>query len=202
MSETSSPTISLAPSLGDYFRDPVKGALHGREIEASPATETYLVQLLTDFAHPTQETASTLSQPATFLLHEAMSTHGPERFKRLQRLGDGVLYNLGFFGEALGDADRSYLVHVGSRAYGHASAMLRAGQASEPNDVLGELAQRFARFVDVLVWVSDWVLAQSVRGEEGLLRLYERWLRTRSSVLRDELGQRGMLALPNPGGTH
>jgi hypothetical protein len=33
-------------------------------------------------------------------------------------------------------------------------------------------------------------------------RLYERWLKTGSTVLQGELGQRGLLPLKNPGGVH
>jgi hypothetical protein len=195
--------IAIAPSLGDYFRAPVCEAIRQREVDASPATESYLVQLLSDFANPSPETRGVLTEPVAFLLEGAMRASGSERFKRLQSLGDGVLYAVGFFGDAACGADRRYFVEVGSSAYGHAATMLRAGQveASGP-DVLSELARRFDGFAAVLGYVSDWVLAQSAKGQAGLIKLYERWQKTGSAVLRAELGQRGISALPNPGGVH
>src|SRR5215213_3281646 len=99
MQELNSLKISLAPNLGEYFREPVTEAIRGREVQASSATESYIVQLLSDFARPRPETTSPLTQSVTLLLGEAMEQSGPERFKRLQTLGDGVLYGMGFFSQ-------------------------------------------------------------------------------------------------------
>ena len=155
--------ISLSLSLDAYFREPVTEALRGREVAASPATESYLVRLLSDFAKPTEETTSPLTEPVTFLLRDAMNATGQERFKRLQSLGDGVLYGLRFFSDKVNrGAEEEYVTHVGSSAYEHAARMLRTGQgtAGGPN-VLEELATKFQRFVDVLRYVSDWLSAKA-----------------------------------------
>lgn len=201
MQEPNSFTISLAPNLGDYFREPVTEAIRGREVQASSATESYIVQLLSDFAKPRPETTSPLTQSVTLLLSEAMEQTGPERFKRLQTLGDGVLYGMGFFSQTARGADRKYLARVGASAYDHAARMLRMGQGKQAGpDVLSELATKFEGFVEVLQYVADWLEAKSARDEEGLLRLYERWLKTKSPVLKSELGQRGMLGLDDGSG--
>jgi len=194
-------SIALTPSLGDYFREPVGEAIRGKDLEASSATETYLVQLLSDFAKPSGETTSPLSEPVTFLLRDAMEASGVDRFRKLQSLGDGVLYGVGFFGRGVRGVDREYLLQTGATAYGHAAQMLRTGQGALAGpDILDELARKFARFVDVLAYVSDWVLAKSARGHKGVVELYERWLQTGSSVLTSELGQRGVLPLKKSGG--
>jgi hypothetical protein len=195
MSDLSASPILLAPSLGEYFRNPVRDALAGREVDASPAAEGYLVHLLSDFAKPVEAESPQAQAPATFRLHDALTATGSERFARLQRLGDSVLYELGFFGQRLQETDHHYLVHVGASAYQHAASMVAAGTPHDGLDLFRELSTRFSRFVDVLVWVSDWLLAQSARGERGLVVLFERWLRTRSTVLRDELAQRGLTGL-------
>ncbi len=207
MSEAS-PTIALTPSLGEYFRGPVHSAIQKqanqrRDLEASAASETYLVQLLSDFANPSPETRSALDRPVSFLLHDAMAASGAERFRRLQSLGDGVLYGLGFFGQSVEGADRRYYVHVGASAYGRAAQMLRAGhgQAGGP-DVLDELARQFEGFAAVITMVADFLMAQSARGHQGMLKLYERWLKTGSSVLEKELGERGIMPLTKQGGVH
>jgi len=196
-------TISLTANLDEYFREPVTQAIRGRDVDASSATESYLVQLLSDFAKPTAETTSALTQPVTFLLRDAMGAAGQERFKRLQSLGDGVLYSMGFFGDKLRKVDEGYVAHVGSSAYEHAARMLRTGQAPvEGPNVLDELASKFARFVEVLRYVADWFAAKAAHDESALVRLYERWLRTGSTVLQNELGQRGLVLMRNGGGVH
>lgn len=195
MPEPTSP-ISLAPSLGEYFREPVTEAMRGRELSASSATESYIVQLLADFAKPSLDTSSPLTQSVTLLFRDAMDASGPERFRRLQSLGDGVLYGMGFFSDSMKGVDRGYMARVGASAYDHAARMLRTGQGKTAGpDVLDELAHKFDRFVEVLRYVADWVEAKSARDEEGLVRLYERWLRTGSPVFKSELGQRGLIGL-------
>lgn len=195
-------TIAITPSIGQYFQAPVSESIRAREVDASPAAETYLLRLLEDFGRPSEEAGSTLKKPVTFLLQEALQASGNERFKRLQNLGDGVLYGVGFFGGSMKGADKSYFVHVGARAYGHASQMLHGGGKPQGPDVLEELAIKFDGFVAVLADVSDWVMAQSARGQEGLLKIYERWLKTHSHVLSTELAGRGIVAARGSGGLH
>lgn len=195
-------TIAIAPSIGEYFQGPVSESIRAREVDASKAAESYLLRLLEDFGRPSEEAGSTLKKPVTFLLHEALESTGSERFKRLQGLGDGVLYGVGFFGGSLRGADKSYFVHVGARAYGQASQMLRTNGKPSGPDVLDELATKFDGFVAVLADVSDWVMAQGARGQEGLVRIYERWLKTHSPVLSSELAGRGIVAARGQGGLH
>jgi hypothetical protein len=191
--------IAIAESLGSYFEGVVDSAMKSQKVDASPAAHTYVVELLAAFGKPDEGAGSALSQPVTFLLRDAMEARGSERFKRLQNLGDGVLYGVGFFGEALGAADKRYFVHVGSSAYGHAAAMLR-GPANGGPPVLEELAQGFDSFVEVLTEVSDWVMAQSARGQEGIVKLYERWLKRSSPALASGLAERGIVPTRNARG--
>ncbi|MFO0554536.1 MAG: hypothetical protein U0271_39525 [Polyangiaceae bacterium] len=185
--------IAVCGSLGEYFSTPVQEALASQEVPTSDASKTYLVELLSGFAKPNEDTASTFSQPITFLLRDAMQAVGPERFRRLQNLGDGVLYALGFFGDHLRGVDPEYIARVGASAYDHAARMLRTGQpATRGPDLFDELARGFGRFVGVLRYVADWIFAKSARDEASLVRLYERWLRTGSTVIESELGSRGL----------
>ena len=204
MQESSSRAITLSADLSDYFREPVGIALREVEVEPSPATETYLVQLLTDFARPEATGTSVLSDSVTLLFRDAMSAAGQDRFRKLQSLGDGVLYAMGYFGGSqLRGADETYVARVGSSAYDHAARMLRTGQGrSSGPDVLDELARQFRRFVDVLRVVSDWVAAKGARDEASLLKLYDRYQRSGSSVLRTELCRSGLLPVEGPGGVH
>jgi hypothetical protein len=188
--------------MSEYFQEVVTEVVQARSLDASESAVSYLVGVLCDFAHPDPTVESTLSQPLTFLLRDALETTGRERFRRLRALGDGVLYGAGFFGghiETRG-ADRSYVLTVGSTAYGAASAMMRRNPQVGGPDVLGELAEKFDRFVGVLADVADGVLARGAGDERTIVKLYERWLRTGSTRLAEELGTLGIVPSRAPSG--
>lgn len=195
--------ITLSPSISGYFQEVVGEALRSRSIEATEAACSYLVDLLCEYAHPDEQAGSTFAQPLTFLLRDALEATGAERFQRLRVLGDGVLYAVGFFGGHidLKGIQRGYVISVGSTAYQHAAAMLRrAPSVGQGPDVLAELAEKFERFAEVIGDVADSALASSARDERAVLRMYERWLRTGSSRLAEELGARGLIPVRGAGG--
>jgi hypothetical protein len=200
-----SQTISLSPNMSVYFQEVVGEALRSRNVEATEAASSYIVDLLCEYAHPDEQAGSTLTQPLTFLLRDALEATGAERFQRLRGLGDGVLYVVGFFGGHIDSRGihRGYIVSVGSTAYREAAAMLRGSAnraAGQGPDVLGELAAKFDRFAEVLAEVADAALASNARDPRGVIKLYERWLRTGSSRLAEELGARGVIPTRGTGG--
>lgn len=190
-------SIAVTAKMSDYFHDIVDDAVRAKKVEASAAAQLYLVQLLSDFARPDEQLGEAMKESPTLLLHEAIHVaEGKERFKRLRNLGDGTLYGLGFFAANADNrgVDRGYVAHVGSAAYDHAAAMLRVGGGTSggPMDVLAELSLKFQRFVEVFAYIADGAMAQSARGAQGVVRLYERWLKTGSSALASELAERGL----------
>jgi hypothetical protein len=190
--------------MAGFFQEVVGEALRSRNLDATEAACSYLVDLLCEYAHPGEDAGSTLTQPLTFLLRDALEATGVERFQRLRVLGDGVLYVVGFFGghiECKG-IQRGYVISVGSSAYRHAAAMLRRSAAADSQgpDVLSELADKFDRFAQVLGDVADGALASGARDERAVLKLYERWLRTGSCRLAEELGTRGLIPVRGSGG--
>jgi hypothetical protein len=197
-----SQTITLSPNMAGFFEEVVGEALRSRNLTATEAACSYLVDLLCEFAHPDEHAGSALTQPLTFLLRDALEATGIERFQRLRVLGDGVLYVVGFFGGHIDckGIHRGYVISVGSSAYRHAAAMLRSGVPERGPDVLSELADKFERFAQVLGDVADGVLASSANDERSVLKLYERWLRTGSFRLAEELGSRGLIAVRGSGG--
>lgn len=201
-----SQTIAIAPNITQYFHEVISDAIRVRKVEATDAAATYLVGLLCDYAHPTEETGSTFSRPLTFLLHEALEAIGPERFRRLRALGDHALYALGFFGGHIEQrgVDKAYVSSVGATAYTHAAAMVRLKARAEPKgpDVLSELAAKFDRFAAVLRDVAEGTLVCGPRDERSIVKLYERWLKTGSARLAEELGARGIVPTRGSGGTN
>ena len=194
-------TIDVSPNIEAYFEEIVHDAMRARRVAATPAAEHYLSGLLVDYAKGQKPKA--LDEPLTFQLRDALETRGAERFVRLQRLGDGVLYVVGFSGAWLGrrGADRDYVMSVGSSAYGHASAMLRMGASQEGPNVLGELSDKFERFVIVLGEIADGALASS-RDDTSLLRAYERWQQTGSSKLAESLVEMGLFPMRGDEAVH
>jgi hypothetical protein len=208
-------SIALANSVGSFFHEAVGEAVRSRQIEATEEARSYLVALLSDFAHPDAGRDDTFDRPLAFLLDEALRTTGAQRFQRLRALGDGVLYITGFFGDHIENrgVDVGYVTSVGATAYRGVASMLRRppadnSDASNPkrsdgdDNVFAELSQKFDRFVDVLTTVADATLAQQARGERGIVMLYERWLRSGSATLAKELGARGLVPHRGAGGVH
>ena len=209
--------IMATESVSDFFGEVVEDAMRSRRMEATPGATQYLVALLADYARPDKRAGAAMDRPLTLLLEEAVHISDlAERFERLRTIGDGVLYGCGFFRdhfEARG-VDAKYLHGLGTRAYGAASSMLRLGAdgASVPSpgrgpyrrrtssDLFAELADKFDAFVDVLEEVSDTTIAMGTESPLGLLKVYERWLKTGSVRLASALTSRGVVPTRGPRG--
>jgi hypothetical protein len=193
-------TILAAHSVSHFFYEAVEDSLRLQRIDATDGAMRYLVGLLADYVHPDRRAGEALERPLTLLFDEAL--HVPdrgERFQRLRVIGDSVLYGCGFFGdhfEARG-VDAKYLCSLGTRAYGEAGSMLRrpSGErhAEGGPDVFAELAANFTRFVSVLADVADTTAATGVETSRGLLKVYERWLKTGSERLASALTSAGVV---------
>jgi hypothetical protein len=201
--------LDLSADVSAFFAGLVGEAIEKQHLDATGATRAYVSSLLADYAKPGTLTRDALERPVTLLLAEAKESVGRERFERLRALGDGTLYVCGFFGEHLetrGVALR-YVTSIGREAYDCAAAMLRRrasdGEASSAPDVFGELAAHFEAFVGLIESIADRLGAQSVGSTPGgILRLYERWLRTGSDELANKLGSHGLMPLKGGGGLH
>jgi hypothetical protein len=68
--------------------------------------------------------------------------------------------------------------------------MLRTPEAP---DLFGELAEKFGVFVEVVAEVADATIAMGTESPKGLLKVYERWLKTGSERLASALTSRGVV---------
>jgi hypothetical protein len=190
--------IVTSASVHDFFAESVDDALRERSVETSSAARAYLIGILEDQAQPARRVDHALDRPLALLLAEAVAMPKPaERFERLRCLGDAVLYAAGFFRGHFGarGVDEGYVVRMGREAYGRARAVLVAGGAAnvaQDADVFGELAGSFDAFVRVFEDVADGTQANGATSSAGVLRLYERWLRTGSDKLATALGAQGI----------
>ncbi|MDB4941215.1 MAG: hypothetical protein JWP97_749 [Labilithrix sp.] len=192
-------TIVATTSVSDFFGEIVGDAMRSRGLKASEGATTYVVGLLAELAKPGSPVEKTLERPLTFLLDEAMNTPAlAERFDKLRTLGDGVLYSSGFFAdhfEARG-VDTRYVMSIGRTAYENAGSLLRNREQTEERtfDLFAELAKDFNAFVSVLAEVANATIAKSVATSQGVLKLYERWVKTRSERLGEALASHGFVA--------
>lgn len=176
---------------------------HG--LKASEGATSYVVALLAELAKPGSPVERTLERPLTLLLDEALKTPArADRFEKLRTLGDGVLYSSGFFAESFEarGVDTQYIIGIGRTAYENAgSILITRGEKKEEQgfDIFAELAKDFAKFVAVLAEVANATVAKSVATSRGVLKLYERWLKTGNEKLGEALASQGFVA-PRGGG--
>jgi hypothetical protein len=198
-------TIIATNSITGFFEEVVEDArqtvVTTRGVDVTDGATSYVVGLLADYARPDHAAKGQMERPLAFLLDEALHTVEPgERFDRLRTLGDAVLYSCGFFAdhfEARG-VEKTYLFGIGTTAYGAASSMLlypTVEEATKKVDIFGELSSKFEALVEIISEVADSTIAKSAPGSLGVLKLYERWLKTGSSRLASELHAHGFVPM-------
>ena len=140
-------------------------------------------------------------RPLALLWHEALGTAGSERLTKFRSIGDAALYMTGFFSDSIERraVGVDYYIALGGHAYRHAASTLSGRRRGGDAGLFRELAEKFERFVDVFGEVSE---SASLASNQGVLRLYERWLRTGSDWIRRKLVARGVVPLrPEAAGT-
>lgn len=187
--------IDICGDLNQFFREVVGSVRQRRAYATTGIAESYIAGLLADNAHQTDEYRQ-FDKPLTIQLAQALSAVGTERFERLRRVGDGVLYTTGFFGEYLESRGiaQSYFEELGARAYATAGRMLVLDQA-EQNGLFVELAEQFHMFVALVHDVAETLRVVAARTESALVQLYERWLNSGSEALAAALATQGLVPL-------
>jgi len=169
-------------------------------------TEFYLVDLLSRFSEATalyvqHEDGTLEEEPLAFQLQRALEGSHEERVAALRRLGDGSLYVAGFFGDSLGKrlVDVDYYIGMGGAAYGTLANLTKSRWSNDAFAALyEELCRKFAAIVDLFSEVSERV---AVTTNKGVVRLYERWVKTGSSRLTRVLAEQGVLPVFNKPGS-
>jgi hypothetical protein len=172
----------------EYFKELVESALVRQRVSSSEDATFYLVSLLAGYVSPPREANDALDEPLAFRLARALQRGGREQREGLRQIGDASLFLSGFFADSLARklVDIDYYISLGAYAYGSLSRRDAEAYAA----VFGELAEKFSSYVDVLAEVSD---RTSLTSSGELLRLYEKWLRTRSRRSGDLLVERGIV---------
>ncbi|MFQ5666279.1 MAG: hypothetical protein ACE5I7_07580 [Candidatus Binatia bacterium] len=187
----------LQRNLTEFFRDLLQGAMHTQAVRSSEDMEFYLVKLLEAFARTEK---GWFDRPLALDYLEAFHSPLTRRYGKLKRVGDTALFVSGVFMESLHRklVSTDYYVQLGSTAYAHLAAL--------PSDVgvvrgalFAELAERFSDFVRVLAEIS---FERLFRGDAHTLRVYTRWMYTRSQRDARWLLRHGIIpyAPPSNGG--
>jgi len=184
-----------------FFREQLLAAMEHQKVSTSAFTECYLVNLLAGFVREEQlpgREPGFEETPLALLYARALEASGQERSQLLRATADTALFVSGFFADSLpcGEGGLRYYVVLGGRAYARLEAT-HERRASLATGVFGELAERFAEFVDVIGEVSEKTMLSS---PASVVRLYERWLETGSRRAASLLAERGINPVVPEGG--
>jgi hypothetical protein len=172
----------------EYFKELVETALEHQQVAVRDLTSFYLVNLLTGFVQFDRSSATAADEPLGIRLARALQSGGTRQRDGLREVGDLSLFISGFFADSLTRSlvDVDYYIQLGECAYG---SLARRGDPAL-GDVFDELSEKFSACVDVLGEVSE---RSALASNADVLRLYEKWLRTRSRRSGDLLVERGIV---------
>jgi hypothetical protein len=179
-------------NLTALFHELVRTAMTTQQVASSETTEFYLVQLLEGFVRPDRRDLLDPPLGIDYLRALQLPTH--QRRGKLRRVGDTALFISGIFFDSLERrlVGAEYYAALGRTAYAHLSSDARRGALTEPFE---ELAGRFPQFVRVLAEISD----REIFGrQQDTMRLYKRWLHTRSEREADLLRRSGVIPVAPP----
>ncbi len=171
----------------EFFREQVETAMQNQRVKAKELTSFYIVNLMTAFVHFETSPARVDDGPLGVRLARAMQTAGIAQRDGLRKVGDLSLFISGFFSDSLNRrlVDVDYYIQLGECAYG---SLARRDEAL--GEVFDELSEKFTAFVDILGEVSE---RTALTTNADVLRLYEKWMRTRSRRSADLLISRGIV---------
>lgn len=182
-----------------FFHERVVDALRHRNVRIGERTEFYVVNLLAEFAIAPDE--EILREPLALKLAGAMEAVGVERVRKLREVGDSALYVLGFFGDHLErrGINADYVVSLGGRAYATAGNLVHVTSRSHEAafaDVFGELGHKFEPLARVIDEVRE---STALRTPQDIVRLYDKWRRTRSPIVAERLEKEGVFPVADDG---
>lgn len=200
MSEQSSspkPIITIEKDLSGFFHPLLSDAATRNRIDISDAAIAYLVDLLRSYSVPTEPLSVAGERlddlPLAILLSKALAANITDKISLLRVLGDRSLYISGFFSDSLSReaVDVDYYINMGGSAYDMlASSVIYSANGRVMQALYKELSAKFHLLVDLLDYVSEHCAIQS---NEGLLRTYEKWLKTKSTRLARRLEEQGIV---------
>ncbi len=175
-------------SATDYFRELVESAMQNQHVAAHELTTFYVVNLLAACVRLDRSPAGSDDEALGVRFVKALQAAGIAQRDGLRKVGDTSLFISGFFSDSLNRrlVDVDYYIQLGESAYG---SLARQGD-QVLGEVFDELAGKFTSFVDILAEVSE---RSALTSNTDVLRLYEKWLRTKSRRSGNLLAARGIV---------
>lgn len=193
--------ISILMSSKDYFGQALEDAFYARKINAEHNVKGYLIELMEHYLDAqnlfendkVDENGKRRPNTLAEMYLMAANADSHQKIELLKRLGDKSLYISGFFGDSLQRkvVDIGYYVHMGGSAYETLSKTL---DKKDPlKEVFLTISKRFVDFVEALTYISQ---NSMVSNNQSLLRLYDRYLQTGSTLAKEKLLEMGIVAIP------
>jgi len=160
----------------EHFKELVATAIRAQQVKTNELAEHYLSTLLANFVY--SDTVST--EPLAITYIKALNAEKAVQLRLMKQLGDIALFTSGFFSDSLRRkiVDVDYYILMGRASYGWLALMHGEKRSADSvNTLFTELAGKFTAFVDVLTEVSE---KSRLTSSKDVLRIYERWLRTKS----------------------
>jgi hypothetical protein len=189
--------VIVDADLRAHFHDQVDSALSKQALVVEHATNIYLVNLLMLFVDARElfddsEDGRHL-KPLAFHYADAVNAENvSEKSVALKKLGDVALFVAGLFAGSLNRklVDVDYYIAMGGSAYGCLDDISRSRcRRSDHHGLFAELAENFAKLVDVLGEVGD---SCNLNSNTDVLRLCEIWLKTGSKRAYKKLLRHGL----------
>jgi hypothetical protein len=197
VNQKQNPAIVSSPK--EYFSDVVKTALNKRQIKTYPHVEFYLADLLGFFVdtrnlydeEETNELGARKPRTLAEIMLVAQNSDLSTKVELLKKLGDRSLYISGFFGDSLNRSlvDVDYYMNMGVSAFTTLSTTVKENTTAF---IYREIAEKFVDFVDVYTLISH---DSMIKSDQGILRLYERYLKTGSDLAKDKLTTLGVIPI-------
>lgn len=167
----------------EHFNDLVKTALRHQQVKTHEMAEFYLSSLLVSFT----TSDKTIDEPLAIAYLKALGERRDVQLRQMKLLGDISLFTSGFFSDSLKRkiVDIDYYMAMGAASYSFVAAM----QGGAASGLFAELSVKFGAFVDVLIEVSE---RSRLTSSKDVLRVYERWLRTKSRQAEKLLRELGI----------
>ena len=172
----------------EHFKGLVTEAIRNQHVATDHTTEFYLSRLLTDFVDSSKLT----TEPLAITYVKALEADYESAAQLLKELGDISLFTSGFFSDSLTRKvmDVDYYIAMGALSYDRLASIHNGTEVERPLGTLfSELALKFKLFVEVLSEVSE---RCQLTSNTDILRIYERWLKTKSSRTKGLLRELGI----------
>jgi hypothetical protein len=177
-----------------FFSKLIDKAVYNQALNISEEIKFYLLSLLSKNATSPNlikqgNTGLYNNRPLSLIYLEALNEQLVIKKKMLKFVGDYTLYISGYFGDSFNGkiVDPKYYVVLGSNAFGN---LAKLSQNSSNAELYIDIFQTFSDLVDILTEVSFDTMTSS---SEDLMKLYDRWTRTKSKVLERKLIEKGII---------